>query len=126
MVRWIHTNMTPEHILETFEFCVDGGYASGVQVMLEQLGLENCGGVTRGRGALKLAAVKGHVQVMQILAEAGVRDKGAALVHAVKASQRGSIFHLMRQYSLDSLNHVQVSSGATLLVMTARVLGETR
>lgn len=80
------------------------------------LGLDVCGGVTRGVRALELAAGMGHVEVMQLLTDAGVKDNdGACLCFTVACAKQNSVRFLQKQYEKDSLDHVKELSGTSLL-----------
>lgn len=91
--------------------------------MLSRVGLESCGGASRGVKALELAAGADQVEVMELLTEAGVRDTGTAFACAVIGNHRKSILFLRRQYYRDSLDHINKgnkSSGPTLLICAIR------
>lgn len=99
------------------------GHYDAVQRMLSRVGLEGCGGASRGLKALELAAGADQVEVMQLLTEAGVRDTGTAFVCAVIGEHRKSILFLRKQYYRDSLDHINKgnkSSGPTLLICAIR------
>lgn len=99
------------------------GHYDTVQRMLSRVGLEGCGGASRGVKALELAAGADQVEVMQLLTEAGVRDTGTAFVCAVIGKHRKSILFLRKQYERDSLDHINngaKSSGPTLLICAIR------
>lgn len=99
------------------------GHYDAVQRMLSRIGLEGCGGSSRGVKALELAAGADQVEVLQLLTEAGVRDTGTAFVCAVIGKHRKSILFLRKQYERDSLDHINKgdkSSGPTLLICAIR------
>lgn len=100
---------------DDFDDAAIEGNGDSIREMLERFGLDFCGGVSRGMRALEGAAGKGHVEVMQILTDAGVKDTGSCLVFALQCRQRISARFLMKQYQRDSLDHVEKCSGATLL-----------
>ena len=98
-----------------FDQAAVDGKCDAVREMLG-LGLGVCGGISRGVKALEHAAGKGHVEVMQILTDAGVKDTGTCFVAAAQFSQRNSVRFLMKQYEKDSLGHVEATSGPSLLI----------
>lgn len=99
----------------TFDQAAVDGKCDVMRAML-RLGLDVCGGISGGVKALEHAAGKGHVEVMQLLTDAGVKDTGACFVLAAQLGQRNSIRFLMKQYEKDALDHVEASSGPTLLI----------
>ena len=103
-----------------FEKAAVLGHYDAVQRMLADPGLDVCGGASRGVKALELAAGTDQVEVMQLLAEAGVRDTGSALASAIIVAKRNSINFLLKQYERDSLDHVNKGSGPTLLICAIR------
>lgn len=73
------------------------GYTGVVCELLEQVGIEGCGGETGGLNALKAAAMGGHLEPMTILAAAGVVDTGMVLVSAAGEGQEESVRFLLKQ-----------------------------
>jgi len=99
------------------------GHYDAVQRMLSRVGLEGCGGASRGVKALELAAGADQVEVMELLTDAGVRDTGKAFTCAVIGKHRKSILFLRKQYERDSLDHINKgakSSGPPLLICAIR------
>lgn len=72
------------------------GHPDTVRVLLG-LGLEACGGEKRGRDALSMAAQEGHVEIIAMLAEAGVVDDGMALEVAANSGRVESAKFLLKQ-----------------------------
>ena len=99
-----------------FDQAAIDGKCDSLRGML-RLGLDICGGVSRGVKALELAAGKGHVEVMQLLTDAGVKDEyGACLCFVVNlVPEKNSIRFLLKQYEKDSLDHVKELSGTSLM-----------
>ncbi|CAN0321645.1 unnamed protein product, partial [Ectocarpus sp. 13 AM-2016] len=71
-----------------------------VRELLGQLGIDGCGGPSRGAHALYHAAKEQFVGTMAVLADAGVVDTGIALLGAIKENREGSIKFLLRQQQL--------------------------
>ncbi|CAM9849786.1 unnamed protein product [Ectocarpus fasciculatus] len=71
-----------------------------VRELLGQLGIDGCGGPSRGAHALYHAAKEQFVDAMAVLADAGVVDPGIALIGAIKENREGSIKFLLRQQLL--------------------------
>ncbi|CAB1103771.1 unnamed protein product [Ectocarpus sp. CCAP 1310/34] len=70
-----------------------------VRELLGQLGIDGCGGPSRGPHALYHAAKEQFVDTMAVLATAGMVDTGIALIGAIKENLEGSIKFLLRQSS---------------------------
>lgn len=90
---------TPITSLEAiFELVSDEGCVDGVKQALEH-GLDVCGGPSRGLVALHNATRGGHVEVMRVLTDAGVRDTScSALVVALFLGRRDAIRFLLKHY----------------------------
>lgn len=100
------------------DFAAGEGYEHVVRWMLSHGGLLMCGGKRKGVGALAASAGGGHVGIMQVLTDAGVRDSGEALESAVTLSKADSVRFLLQQYEkfgLDYLNKPCNRSGKMLL-----------
>ncbi len=69
-----------------------------VRELLEQVGIEGCGGQTGGLNALGAAAMKGHLDLIGIFAAAGVVDTGRVLAAAAGAAKQSSVRCLLQQY----------------------------
>lgn len=103
---------------QVFELAADEGDVDGVKRVLQH-GLDICGGASRGVNVLIRSARRGHVGVMQLLSEAGVRDTGEALMCAIRFNRRNSIMFLLKQYERYSLNYVDgTRAGVKLLFKT--------
>lgn len=57
----------------------ENGHSDVARELIQQCGIDGCGGDTRGVSALKLAAQQQHLDFMALLTGAGVVDTGAAL-----------------------------------------------
>ena len=101
-----------------FELAVEEGDVEVVKHALEH-GLDIFGGLSGGVNALVQSARRGHVGVMQLLSEAGVRDTGAALMCAIRFYRRNSVMFLLKHYETCSLNYVDgTRTGVSLLFKT--------
>lgn len=68
-----------------------------VRALIQQLGIEGCGGQGRGLQALSTAEF-GHADIMAMLVDAGVVDTGRALVAAARwGNERNVKFRLEQQ-----------------------------
>ena len=73
------------------------GHTEIVRELVEQVGIEGCGGASGGADALGLASIGQHVDIMAILADAGAVDTGEALRVAVAAAPESTVAVLLRQ-----------------------------
>lgn len=83
------------------------GYTAVVRELL-RLGVEACGGPTRGRAALAVAAMHGHVDIVAMLRGVGVIDtEGDALVCAIENGREASVKVLLRkEWAMPGANYV--------------------
>ena len=89
-----------------FELVSDQGSVDGVKLALEH-GLDICGGPSRGLAALHNATRGGHVEVMRVLTDAGVRDTScSALVVALFLGRRDATRFLLKHYKRNSISDV--------------------
>eukprot|EP00903_Cladosiphon_okamuranus_P011184 g10553.t1 len=68
-----------------------------VRKLVQQLGVEACGGPSRGLAALRFAGQEGHKGIPAILTDGGVVDTGRALVDAAGYSGEASVRFLLQQ-----------------------------
>eukprot|EP00752_Nemacystus_decipiens_P011612 g10310.t1 len=68
-----------------------------VRELIQQVGIEGCGGETRGENALEGAAMGQHLDVMAMLMDAGVVDTGKALLNAARRSWEAQVKLLLRR-----------------------------
>eukprot|EP00903_Cladosiphon_okamuranus_P019102 g17578.t1 len=73
------------------------GYVDVVRALLQQHGIEGCGGASGGVDALKSAARCTHLSTMAVLIEAGAVDTGAALVGAARFGGEKSVKLLLQK-----------------------------
>lgn len=74
------------------------GHAGVVRELLQQVGIEGCGGASAGVDALELAVQSEDTQdAMTVLIEAGVVDTGAALRTAASCGREASVKFLLQQ-----------------------------
>ena len=92
------TDRTPAETLGVpLDAAALNGHSEVVLELLQQLGIEGCGGESRGVDALSAAARSRYVNIMAILVGAGVVDTGAALCMAAKWGGEVSVKFLLRQ-----------------------------
>ncbi|CAM9339138.1 unnamed protein product, partial [Hapterophycus canaliculatus] len=73
------------------------GQSAVVNTLIQQLGLERCGGASGGRQALRIAAREGHLAILMALTNAGVLDMGEALTDGAASGHEGCVKFLLRQ-----------------------------
>lgn len=73
------------------------GHAGAVRELVQQVGIERCGGESSGVTALRLAAEKERIDTMAILVGAGVTDTGEALMVAAELGREASVKFLLQQ-----------------------------
>ena len=78
-----------------------GGYTDVVRWILS-FGLETCGGHTEGHQAFQVASFFGHVDLLELLAQKGIRDTGAALIFGTFGSKQESVKFLLNKYKESS------------------------
>ncbi|CAM9333593.1 unnamed protein product, partial [Hapterophycus canaliculatus] len=86
----------PEEYLP-LDIAVQCGHSAVVRELIEQCGIEGCGGASGGRDALRVAARKQYVDIMATLTAAGVVDAGRALCMAASCRQEASVKFLLQQ-----------------------------
>lgn len=81
------------------EMAAQDGYTEVVRELVQQVGIKGCGGRSGGAEALRLAAEEERMDIMVILADAGVRDTdtAAALSGATEYGRKASVMFLLRQ-----------------------------
>ncbi|CAM9339061.1 unnamed protein product [Ectocarpus sp. 12 AP-2014] len=108
VIRLIHANADPllGNVLPSTEgacllpldVAAHFGHSAVVRELLQRLGIERCGGESRGVDALCLAVKGRHVGIVAMLAHAGVVDKGSALAAAAAQGYEASVKFLLRQH----------------------------
>ena len=73
------------------------GHSEVVDLLIQEYGIEGCGGVSGGVDALAGAAENKHVEILRILTSAGVVDTGKALVDAAASACASSVKFLLQQ-----------------------------
>ena len=73
------------------------GHLEVVRWMIEEVGIEGCGGASGGVVALCQAAMGEHVDIMAVLTNAGVGDTGKSLVHATACGREAAVKFLLQQ-----------------------------
>lgn len=81
------------------EMAAQDGQTEVVRELVQQVGIEGCGGRSGGAQALRLAAEEQHMDIMVILTEAGVSDTdtAAALSGATEYGRKAAVKFLLRQ-----------------------------
>lgn len=73
------------------------GHSDVVRELIQQVGIQGCGGSTGGVHSLTLAAQEGHTNIMGMLADVGVTDTCSALVSAAAGGHEGPVKFLLEQ-----------------------------
>lgn len=73
------------------------GHSEVVRAMIQQVGIERCGGATGGLKAIRLATCMDHVAVVTMLTGAGVRDEEGALINATFRGSEATLKFLLQQ-----------------------------
>ena len=79
------------------DLAAHNGYSEVVHEMVQQVGIEGCGGASGGVDALEQAATNQHLDTMAVLTDAGVVDDGVCLAGAVAHGRELSVQFLLRQ-----------------------------
>lgn len=98
------------------------GHTNVVLRMIGQLGIEGCGGASRGALSLYQAAKNQHVDVMAILVGAGVVDNGEALIGAAACGREASVKFLLQQHDKKKTRTKLASVNSTCKLSGARPL----
>ena len=78
------------------------GHSDVVRELIRELGLGGCSGPLGGQMTLTAAAIRQHVDIMDILTSAGVVDDMPALFHATAHGQEKSVKFLLQQRQKES------------------------
>lgn len=103
----------------TLETAARYGHVGIVRHLVQNVGIDKCGGKTKGFQALECAAHNGHPEVMAVLVEYGAGDDGEALTSAVFYAQEESVKFLLRQIeepASDYINNTLDCHGRTPLM----------
>eukprot|EP00752_Nemacystus_decipiens_P005516 g4991.t1 len=73
------------------------GFIEVVRELMKERGIRGCGGASGGVSALHMAAKEQHLEIMTLLADAGVVDTGVALIGAAGYGREESIKLLLQQ-----------------------------
>ena len=95
--------------LVALDIAAKKGHSAVVCDLVRQVGIEGCGGASRGADAPCHASVNWHVDVMTALTEAGVVDSGRALVHAVAGGCEAAVKFLLQKEGTSSGKSVYVN-----------------
>ena len=96
------------------------GHSGVVRELVQQFGIEGCGGASRGVDALAVAAMNQHMDTMAVLTDAGVVDSGLALINAIGHGSELPVKFLLQQRKGDEANYLNypLRYGNTPLVHT--------
>lgn len=83
--------------LAPLDVAAAGGHSEVVRELIQQFGIEGCGGASRGVDALSRAAQEQYMDIMAMLVEAGVVDTSTALFIAVRHGGESSVKFLLQQ-----------------------------
>lgn len=86
----------------SFKHYARTGDVDSVEQAVGEYGLDVCGGAE----AFVCAAEEGHTHVLDVLAGAGLRESGEAMMRAISCKQMDSVKFLVCQYEKNSLNFV--------------------
>ncbi len=101
------TTVGEEGITSTpLDVAAQNGHFEVVRELVQQVGIEGCGGASEGVDALEQAARKQHLDIMAMLANVGVVDTGRALVMAAASSRELSVKSLLQQRKGDGAAYV--------------------
>lgn len=78
------------------DMAVRHGRLEAVRELIQILGLDGCAGASGGVAALRLAAQNDHVDIMGVLAKAGVEDNGSALFGAIGFVREAPVTFLLQ------------------------------
>ena len=92
------------------EVAAHRGHLAVVRELVQQVGLEGCGGPSGGADALVFAASKGRLDIMTLLLDAGAVDTGDGLRFAIKGGHGKSVRLLMQRRSGDVKQYVASES----------------
>lgn len=73
------------------------GHSEVVRGMMQEVGIEGCGGASGGVNALLRAVSNQHVDIMAVLHDAGVVDNGGSLVVAAGYGHEACVKFLLQQ-----------------------------
>ena len=79
-----------------FEMAAQYGHSEVVRELVRQVGIERCGGASRGENALRVAALFQQLDTMAVLADAGVVDTGMVLLSVTAAGCELSVKLLLQ------------------------------
>ena len=79
------------------DIAVQGGHSEVVRELVQQVGIEGCGGASGGVQALRIAAISQDLDIVAVLTDAGVVDTGEVLVAAAGYGCEASVKFLLRQ-----------------------------
>ena len=100
------------------DMAAQDGHSEVVSELIQQVGIEGCGGASGGVKALSLAAAHQQLDTMIALMNAGVVDTGSSLTNAAAHGCELSITYLLRQRKGDEgayVNYRDIQGGTPLM-----------
>ena len=99
------TDPGSDHTFVPLDAAAFRGGVEVVRELVQQLGIEGCGGASGGADALRIAAMEQRFDVMAVLVDAGVMDGGGALNTATETGSEEAVKLLLRlQEKMDSVH----------------------
>ena len=104
----LSTRTIPElgKVVVPLDVAIDNGHLEVVRELVQQVGIERCGGASGGVEALAMAAMDQRVDIMAVLTGAGVVDTGRALAAAAGHGREASVKLLLQQKKGDKAAYV--------------------
>lgn len=88
---------TGDEVYVPLEAAASRGYLEVVRELIQQVGIEGCGGASGGVDALEYATSNHHLEIMATLTAAGVVDSGKILTAAAGRGQETWVKSLLQQ-----------------------------
>lgn len=89
------------------DVAAQSGHSAVVRELIQQRGIDGCGGASRGLEALRLAAEHQCIDIMAMLTDAGVVDTGIALSHSTRHGLEASTKFLLQQQNGNTASGVE-------------------
>ena len=111
------------------DIAAQNGHSEVVSELVQHVGIEGCGGATRGVEALRIAAMHQHEDIVALLMNAGAVDDGKALTAASMHDGLASVRFLLQRREAATIKgkvsyvNSPMYSGATPLLCATGLLG---
>ncbi len=99
------------------DVAAERGHSGVVRELVQQVGIEGCGGASGGLQALSMAASRHHLDIMALLTDAGVVDTGSVLLDAVGYGREASVKFLLQQRKGDEAAYVNYRDGLGIPIL---------